>query len=87
MVKSGFPPEREPRPIEESMPGHGWRADPNGKFVYVSPKTLNFIGPPAENPGRIEGTDDCGWWQVVHTDDYDRGRGDVAPQSEDRRAL
>jgi len=54
------------------MPGHGWSADPNGKFVHVSPRTLNFIGQPAENLNRIEGTDDCGWRQVVHPDDYDR---------------
>jgi PAS domain S-box-containing protein len=72
VVKSGFLLEREARLIEESMPGHGWCADPNGKFVYVSPKTLDYVGRPAANLDRIEGTDDCGWRQVVHTDDYDR---------------
>jgi PAS domain S-box-containing protein len=57
------------------MQGHGWSADPNGKFVYVSPKTLTYIGQLAENLGRIEGTDDCEWRQVVHPDDYDRVAG------------
>jgi PAS domain-containing protein len=33
---------------------------------------LNFIGQPAENLNHIGGTDDCGWRQVVHPDDYDR---------------
>ncbi len=72
MVNSGFALEREARLIEESMRGHRWSADPNGKFVYVSPKTLTYVGQPAENLDRIEGTDDCGWRQVVHPDDYDR---------------
>jgi PAS domain S-box-containing protein len=72
VVNSGFPLEREARLIEESMPGHGWSADPNGKFVYVSPKTLTYIGQLAENLDRIEGTDDCGWRRIVHPDDYDR---------------
>ena len=67
-----FALEREARLIEESMRGHRWSADPNGKFVYVSPKTLTYVGQPAENLDRIEGTDDCGWRQVVHPDDYDR---------------
>jgi PAS domain S-box-containing protein len=54
------------------MQGHVWSADPNGKFVYVSPKTLNYIGRPVENLDRVEGTDDCGWRQVIHPDDHDR---------------
>src|SRR5258706_7627002 len=27
--------ESQARMIVESMPGHGWAADPNGKFIYV----------------------------------------------------
>ena len=69
MASSGFLPERE---VDESMPGQGWSADPTGKFVYISPRTLNYIGQPAEKLGRLEGTHDCGWRQVVHPDDYDR---------------
>jgi PAS domain S-box-containing protein len=72
VVNSDCPREREVRLIEESVPGYGWSADPNGKFVHVSPQTLNFIGQPAENLNRIEGTDDCGWRQIVYPDDYDR---------------
>jgi PAS domain S-box-containing protein len=64
--------EREARLIVESMPGHGWSADASGKFVYVSPSTLKYLGDPGENLDRIEGTDDFGWRQVVHPDDYDR---------------
>lgn len=64
--------EREARMIVESMPGHGWAADPNGKFIYVSPSTLKYLGQPSEDLDRIEGTDEFGWRQVVHPDDYDR---------------
>src|SRR5262249_1340068 len=65
--------EREARLIVESMPGHGWSADPNGKFNYVSPSTLKYLGQPTkEDLGRIEGTDEFGWRQVVPPDDYDR---------------
>jgi PAS domain S-box-containing protein len=68
----GFPLEREARLLEESMPGQGWSADPTGQLVYISPKTFNYIGQDAENLVRLEGTDDCGWRQVVHPDDYHR---------------
>ena len=64
--------EREARMIVESMPGHAWSADPNGKFIYVSPSTLKYLGQPAEYLDRIEGTDEFGWRQVVHPDDYER---------------
>jgi hypothetical protein len=69
LVYSGF---REARLIEESMPGQGWSADPTGQLVHISLKTLNYIGQAAENLVRLEGTDDCGWRQVVHPDDYHR---------------
>lgn len=64
--------EKEARLIVESMPGHGWSADPNGRYVYVSPSTLKYVGEPAKSLDRIEGTDEFGWRQVVHPDDYDR---------------
>jgi PAS domain S-box-containing protein len=62
--------ESEARLILESMPGHGWSADQNGRLVYVSPSALKYFGP-AENLDRIE-RDVIGWRQIVHTDDYDR---------------
>jgi len=64
--------EREARLIVESMPGHGWSADPDGRYIYVSPSTLKYVGQPAKSLDRIEGTDEFGWRQVVHPDDYDR---------------
>jgi PAS domain S-box-containing protein len=54
MAKSGFLPERE---VDESMPGQGWSADPTGSFVYVSPKTLNYSGQPAETLDRLDDTE------------------------------
>jgi PAS domain S-box-containing protein len=68
----GVPLEREARLSEASMPGQGWSADPTGQLVYISPKTLNHIGQATENPLCFEGTDECGWRQVVHPDDYRR---------------
>jgi hypothetical protein len=65
VVNSDCPRVREAHLIEVRMPGHGWSAAPNGKFVHLGPKTLNFIGQPAENLNRVEGTDDCGWRQVL----------------------
>ena len=68
-------PERDgdqARMIVESMPGHGWAADPAGKFIYVSPSILKYLGQPRNELDRIEGTDEFGWRQVVHPDDYDR---------------
>lgn len=71
IINSSGHDEREARLIVESMPGHGWSADANGKFVYVSPSTLKYLGQPARILDRIEGADDFGWRQVVHPDDYD----------------
>jgi PAS domain S-box-containing protein len=67
-----FPLEREARLLEESMPGQGWSADPTGQLVCISPKPLNYIGQGTENLLCFEGTDQCGWRQVVHPDDYRR---------------
>jgi len=64
--------EHEARLIVESMPGHGWSSDREGKYIYVSPSTLKYVGQPVEALDRIEGTDEFGWRQVVHPDDYDR---------------
>lgn len=57
--------------ILESMPGYGWSADPTGRFTYVSPNALAFLGQAQEDLGTIE-DDEFGWRSVVHPDDYGR---------------
>ncbi|BBK41646.1 hypothetical protein STVA_16660 [Allostella vacuolata] len=60
------------RRIIESMPGHAWSADPNGRFTYVSASALRFLGERAEVLGPEPDSDEFGWRRVVHPDDYDR---------------
>lgn len=58
--------------IIESMPGHAWSADAAGRFTYVSPNTLAFLGNAREDLNTFEDQDEFGWRRVVHPDDYDR---------------
>lgn len=58
--------------IIESMPGHAWSANAAGRFTYVSPNTMAFLGRSREDLGRSEDADGFGWREVVHPDDYDR---------------
>jgi PAS domain S-box-containing protein len=58
--------------ILESMPGFAWSADAAGRFTYVSPNTLVFLGSASEELNDSEGEDEFGWRRVVHPDDYDR---------------
>ncbi|MER8545588.1 PAS domain-containing protein [Mesorhizobium sp. M0684] len=57
--------------IIESMPGHAWAADAAGRFTYVSPNTLAFLGNMHEDLNTSEDDDDFGWRRAVHPDDYD----------------
>ena len=59
-------------PIIESMAVHAWSADPDGRFTYVSPNTLAYIGRPAAELGPLPESDEFGWRRVVHPDDYAR---------------
>jgi PAS domain S-box-containing protein len=58
--------------ILESMPGFAWSADPAGRFTYVSPSTLAFLGSASEELNVSEDDDEFGWRRIVHPDDYDR---------------
>jgi PAS domain S-box-containing protein len=58
--------------ILESMPGFAWSADAAGRFTYVSPSTLAFLGNASEELNTPEDEDEFGWRRVVHPDDYDR---------------
>jgi PAS domain S-box-containing protein len=58
--------------IIESMPGHAWSADATGRFTYVSPNTLAFLGNAREDLNIPDDEDEFGWRRVVHPDDYDR---------------
>lgn len=58
--------------IIESMPGFAWSADAAGRFTYVSPNTLTFLGNAREDLNTSEDEDEFGWRRFVHPDDYDR---------------
>jgi PAS domain S-box-containing protein len=58
--------------ILESMPGHAWSADAEGRFTFVSANTLAYIGEPPAELDPIPDSDAFGWRRVVHPDDYDR---------------
>jgi hypothetical protein len=58
--------------IIEGMPGFAWSADAAGRFTYVSPHTLAFLGEARENLNTSDDEDEFGWRRVVHPDDYDR---------------
>ncbi|WP_246777134.1 PAS domain-containing sensor histidine kinase [Microvirga sp. VF16] len=58
--------------ILESMPGFAWSADAAGRFTYVSPSTLAFLGSASEELNVSEDEDEFGWRRFVHPDDYDR---------------
>ncbi|MER8835612.1 PAS domain-containing protein [Mesorhizobium sp. M0909] len=57
--------------IIESMPGNAWAADAIGRFTYVSPNTLAFIGNTHEGLNTSEDNDEFSWRRAVHPDDYD----------------
>lgn len=58
--------------ILETMPGFGWSASAAGRFTYVTPNTLAFLGVSGEelNTSRVD--DEFGWRPLIHPDDYDR---------------
>jgi PAS domain S-box-containing protein len=58
--------------IFECMPGFAWSADPTGRFTYVSPNTLAYLGTPQRDLDPLRDEDEFGWRRVVHPDDYDR---------------
>jgi PAS domain S-box-containing protein len=58
--------------IIECMPGFAWSADAAGRFTYVSPSTLEFLGSASEELNVSEDEDEFGWRRVVHPEDYDR---------------
>ncbi|HET9716503.1 MAG TPA: PAS domain-containing protein [Pseudolabrys sp.] len=58
--------------IVESMPAFAWSADPDGRFTYISPNTLAYLGTTQHDLDLLSDEDEFGWRQVVHPDDYDR---------------
>ncbi|MCC6981769.1 MAG: PAS domain-containing protein, partial [Bauldia sp.] len=58
--------------IVESMPGFAWSADSTGRFTYVSPSALAYLGHARQDLNDSEQEDEFGWRRVVHPDDYDR---------------
>lgn len=58
--------------IFENMPGFAWSADPAGKFTYISPNTLAYLGTAQQDLDPLIDEDEFGWRRVVHPNDYDR---------------
>jgi PAS domain S-box-containing protein len=58
--------------IIESMPTFAWSADPSGRFTYVSPNALAYLGAPQEDLNPLPVGNEFGWRQIVHPDDYER---------------
>jgi PAS domain S-box-containing protein len=58
--------------IIESMPTFAWSADPSGRFTYVSPNALAYLGAPQKDLNPLPDGNEFGWRQVVHPDDYER---------------
>ncbi|UOM36614.1 PAS domain-containing protein [Acuticoccus sp. I52.16.1] len=60
------------RRIIEAMPAYAWSADPTGRFTYVSPNTLDYVGFSAEALAQPPDVDGFSWRAVVHPEDYTR---------------
>jgi PAS domain S-box-containing protein len=58
--------------IIECMPGFAWSADATGKFTYVSPNTLAYLGESRADLNTGADDDEFGWRRTVYPDDYDR---------------
>src|ERR1700742_1873400 len=63
--------EHEARLIVESMPGLGWSTDADGKFKYVNPRVMEYVGKPAAELDRIKGSNTFGWTKALHPEDVD----------------
>lgn len=58
--------------IIESMPCFAWSANVAGRFTYVSPNTLAYLGGNRDDLNSFNGEDEFGWRASVHPDDYGR---------------
>ena len=58
--------------IIEAMPAHAWSADPGGRFDYVSPSALEYLGTPVAALDPLPDSDEFGWRGFIHADDYRR---------------
>ena len=58
--------------IIEGLPCFAWSADPDGRFTYVTPNTLAYLGDGRDDLNGPEGEDEFGWRRFVHPDDYDQ---------------
>jgi PAS domain S-box-containing protein len=58
--------------IIESVPTFAWSADSNGRFTYVSPNALTYLGARQEALNPLPDGNEFGWRQIVHPDDYER---------------
>jgi len=54
-----------------SMPAFAWATDAAGRFTYVSPNTLAYLGTVQQDLDPLRDEDEFGWRRVVHPDDYD----------------
>lgn len=57
--------------IIESVVGNAWATDAAGRFIYVTPDALNFLGMTLEDVNAAADGDVFGWKRVIHPEDYD----------------
>ncbi|WP_297009599.1 PAS domain-containing protein [Thalassospira sp.] len=54
----------------ESVVGNAWATDPEGKFTYVTPAALTFLGITLDELNAASTDGDLGWKRVIHPEDY-----------------
>jgi PAS domain S-box-containing protein len=57
--------------IIERVVGNAWAADAAGKFTYVTPAALTFLGMTLEDLNATSNENAFGWKRVIHPEDYD----------------
>ena len=57
--------------IVESMPALAWSTDTAGRFTYVSPNAVAFLGSASAELLHLPTEDSFGWRPVVHPDEYE----------------
>jgi PAS domain S-box-containing protein len=57
--------------IVETVVGNGWATDADGRFTYVTPATLVFLGLTLKELNSSTEPDALGWKRVIHPEDYD----------------
>lgn len=57
--------------IADSVPGHLWSADPDGKITYINASMQAYFGGPLGELAATSDGDEFGWRAHIHADDFD----------------